>query len=217
MNHSTKSLLTISLLAYSLQVEAGLLSEAAKAAAQAASKRNAAVAAVKQRTQYAQKVAAERSKDIMGAIANNATANKQRLLVQERVKKVITIAKKNIPVPGATTKPLVPSSLLGTFKAHSNPGLIYRREFKGTYIGKTKSMERYPKRQQEHNRSLKKTYLKEYKTPTYSIVAGAPSGNPKLLQVAEETAMRAQTRFGVKLNNKAVAMNPIKYANITKK
>jgi hypothetical protein len=217
MNNSTKSLLAISLLACSLPVQAGLLSEAAKAAAQAASKRSAAVITVQKRTQYAQGAAAKRTKEVMGSIANNAAVNKQRLFVQERVQKAIIIAKNNRPVAGVIGKQRVPTSLLGTFKAHANPGLIYRRDLKGIYIGKTKSIDRYPKRQQEHNLKLRSEYQKEYKTPTYSIVAGAPSGNPKLLQVAEETAMRAQKRFGVKLNNKVVAMNPTKYTNITKK
>jgi hypothetical protein len=131
--------------------------------------------------------------------------NQQRLAIQSNVKKNVDLAKKNLGIKG-------PASLRGQFSSNANPGLIYRRKMGNhVYIGKTKNLDRFPKRQLEHNRKLKKDMGAAYKKPSYQLVAGAPAGDARLLRVAEESAYRTQKRFGSRLTNKVSPMADGKY------
>ncbi len=131
--------------------------------------------------------------------------NQQRLAIQSNVKKNVDRAKKNVGIKG-------PATARGQFNSNANPGLIYRRQTGNhVYIGQTKNLNRFPKRQLEHNRKLKKNMGAAYKKPSYQLVAGAPAGNAKLLRVAEEAAYRTQKRFGSHLTNKIRPMANGKY------
>jgi hypothetical protein len=131
--------------------------------------------------------------------------NQQRLAIQSNVKKNVDLAKKNLGIKG-------PASLRGQFGSNANPGLIYRRQMgKNVYIGQTKNLNRFPKRQLEHNRKLKKDMGAAFKKPSYQLVAGAPAGNARLLRVAEESAYRTQKQFGSHLTNKVSPMANGKY------
>ncbi len=131
--------------------------------------------------------------------------NQQRLAIQTNVKKSVDLAKKNLGIKA-------PASLKANFNSNANPGIIYRRKMgKNVYIGQTKNLKRYPKRQLEHTRKLKKEMGAKFKKPSFQIVAGAPGNNAKLLRVAEEAAYRTQKRFGAKLTNKVKPMANRKY------
>ena len=132
--------------------------------------------------------------------------NQQRLAIQSNVKKSVDRAKKNLGIKG-------PATLRGQFGSNANPGLIYRRQMGNhVYIGQTKNLNRFPKRQLEHNRKLKKDMGATFKKPSYQLVAGAPAGNARLLRVAEESAYRTQKRFGSRLVNKVSPMANSKYS-----
>lgn len=131
--------------------------------------------------------------------------NQQRLAIQSNVKKNVDRAKKNLGIKG-------PATARGQFNSNANPGLIYRRQTGNhVYIGQTKNLTRFPKRQLEHNRKLKKNMGAAYKKPSYQLVAGAPAGNAQLLRVAEESAYRTQKQFGSHLTNKVNPMANGKY------
>lgn len=131
--------------------------------------------------------------------------NQQRLAIQSNVKKNVDLAKKNLGIKG-------PATLRGQFGSNANPGLIYRRQMGNkVYIGQTKNLNRFPKRQLEHNRKLKKNMGATFKKPSYQLVAGAPAGNARLLRVAEESAYRTQKQFGSHLTNKVSPMANGKY------
>lgn len=131
--------------------------------------------------------------------------NQQRLAIQSNVKNNVDLAKKNLGIKG-------PATLGGQFGSNANPGLIYRRQTGNhVYVGQTKNLNRFPKRQLEHNRKLKESMGTAYKKPSYQLVAGAPAGNARLLRVAEESAYRTQKQFGSHLTNKVSPMANGKY------
>lgn len=136
-------------------------------------------------------------------VAKNASQfrmNQQRLTIQSNVKKNVGLAKKNLGIKS-------PATFRGKFGENANPGLIYKRQMgKNVYIGQTKNLKRYPKRQLEHSRKLKKELGNGYSKASYQIVTGAPGNSAKLLRIAEETTYRTQKQFASQLTNK---INPM--------
>jgi hypothetical protein len=166
--------------------------------------REAAVAAKAAREAYAQQQAAKRSREIFESIRRREEVNKKNLFIQAEVQK--NIAKAKIP-------PTVKPRNVEAFNNQANPGIVYRREAEGPYIGQAKHLQRYEVRQTKHARALRKEYGSSYSDPTFGIVAGAPGNNARLLRIAEETALRAERQFSGSVQNKIPAMNAQKFSS----
>lgn len=204
MKKYTSIILLTTLLGASLSAEAN---PARAAIAKEIAKREATVAANSARAAYAQQQAAQRSRAMFESIRHNSELNKKNLFIQSEVKKNVALA---------TIAPVVKPTFNKAFTAQANPGIIYRRESAGTYVGQSKHIERYSVRQTEHTRSLKQKFGDAHPTPNFSIIAGAPGGDLRLLRITEETAMRAEKQFGTSLQNKINAMTPENFSQALK-
>lgn len=193
---------------------------AARAIAEQNAVRAARVASEANRANYAREVAAARSRatfeqqasrqaatrhtEFLHASSQQAQINRQRLAIQSHVKQQVDIAKLNLP-----TKPV---TRMAVFNNNANPGLIYQRRTGASdvYIGQTKNLQRFPVRQTEHAKTLSRP-------SSYELVGGAPSGDWRLLRVAEQAAYNAQARYGAKMNltNAIRPMAESKYVTAT--